>query len=110
MPYVDRGKAKIWYTVQGTGFPMLTLAPGGKASGSDGKGVLVTAVDPNGIAADHGLWVGDLILDVGGKTVSDPGEVRNQVADARKEGKHTLLFRVKSNEGTRFVALPLGNA
>jgi serine protease Do len=88
----------------------LTLAPGSKAAGSDGKGVLVTAVDPNGIAADHGFQVGDLILDVGGKSVSSPSDVRNQVADARKEGKHTLLFRVKSNEGTRFVALPLGNA
>ena len=33
-----------------------------------------------------------------------------QLADARKEGKHALLFRVKSGEGTRFVALPLGNA
>ncbi len=88
----------------------LTLAPGSKASGTDGKGVLVTAVDPNGVAADHGLRVGDVILDVGGKAVSNPSEVRDQVADARKDGKHTLLFRVKSNEGTRFVALPLGNA
>ncbi len=87
----------------------LTLAPGSK-TGSDGKGVLVTAVDPNGIAAEHGFQVGDVILDVGGKSVSNPSEVRNQVADARKEGKHTLLFRVKSNQGTRFVALPLGNA
>jgi serine protease Do len=88
----------------------LTLAPGSKASGTDGKGVLVTAVDPNGVAADHGLRVGDVILDVGGKAVSNPSEVRDQVTDARKDGKHTLLFRVKSNEGTRFVALPLGNA
>ena len=32
MPYVDRGAAKIWYTEQGTGFPMLTLAPGGMRS------------------------------------------------------------------------------
>jgi serine protease Do len=88
----------------------LTLAPGSKASGTDGKGVLVTAVDPNGVAADHGLRVGDVILDVGGKAVSNPSDVRDQVADARKDGKHTLLFRVKSNEGTRFVALPLGNA
>ena len=88
----------------------LTLAPGSKAPGTDGKGVLVTAVDPNGVAADHGLRVGDVILDVGGKSVSNPSEVRDQVADARKDGKHTLLFRVKSNEGTRFVALPLGNA
>ena len=83
----------------------LTLAPG-KADG----GVVVTAVDPSGVAADHGFQVGDVILDVSGKSVASPSDVRRQIADARKEGKHTLLFRVKSNAGTRFVALPLGNA
>ncbi len=87
-----------------------TLAPGSKASGSDGNGVVVTAVDPNGVAADHGFQVGDVILDVGGKSVSNPADVRKQLTDARQEGKHTLLFRVKSGEGTRFVALPLGSA
>ena len=88
----------------------LTLAPGGKGSGADANGVVVTAVDPNGVAAEHGFQVGDVILDVSGKTVSSPSDVRKQLADARKEGKHTLLFRVKSNQGTRFVALPLGSA
>jgi serine protease Do len=88
----------------------LTLAPSNKVAGAEGAGVVVTAVDPNGVAADHGLQVGDVILDVGGKSVSNPAEVRKQLADARKEGKHALLFRVKSSEGTRFVALPLGNA
>jgi len=88
----------------------LTLAPGDKASGANGGGVVVTAVDPNGVAADHGFQVGDVILDVSGKTVSSPADVRREISDARKEGKHTLLFRVKSNEGTHFVALPLGNA
>jgi serine protease Do len=88
----------------------LTLAPGNKASATDGNGVVVTAVDPNGVAADHGFQVGDVILDVGGKSVANPGDVRKQLADARKEGKRALLFRVKSGEGTRFVALPLGNA
>ena len=88
----------------------LTLAPGSKVAGSDGSGVVVTAVDPNGVAADHGFQVGDVILDVSGKSVSSPADVRRQISEARKEGKHTLLFRVKSNEGTRFVALPLGNA
>ena len=88
----------------------LTLAAGGKGSSGDANGVVVTAVDPNGVAAEHGFQVGDVILDVSGKTVSSPADVRKQLADARKEGKHTLLFRVKSNEGTRFVALPLGRA
>jgi pimeloyl-ACP methyl ester carboxylesterase len=32
VPYVERGEARIWYTEQGTGFPMLTLAPGGMRS------------------------------------------------------------------------------
>jgi len=88
----------------------LTLAPANKVSGADGNGVVVTAVDPEGVAADHGFQVGDVILDVGGKSVSNPTDVRKQLSEARKEGKHALLFRVKSGEGTRFVALPLGNA
>jgi serine protease Do len=88
----------------------LTLAPSTKMSGTDANGVVVTAVDPNGIAADHGFQVGDVILDVGGKSVSNPSDVRKQVADARKDGKRALMFRVKSGEGTHFVALPLGNA
>ncbi len=88
----------------------LTLAPGSKVAGEDGNGVVITAVDPDGVAADHGFQVGDVILDVGGRSVSSPSDVRKELADARKQGKHTLLFRVKSGEGTHFVALPLGNA
>jgi len=88
----------------------LTLAPGSKVSGSGGNGVVVTAVSAGGVAAEHGLQVGDVILEVGGKAVATPAEVRKSLADARGEGKHTVLFRVKSNEGMKFVALPLGNA
>jgi serine protease Do len=87
----------------------LTLAPGSKVAGG-GNGVVVTAVSAGGIAAEHGFQVGDVILEVGGKAVATPAEVRKSLADARSEGKHTVLFRVKSNEGTKFVALPLGNA
>ena len=88
----------------------LTLAPASKVSGTDSNGVVVTAVAAGGIAADHGFQVGDVILDVGGKSVSTPADVRKSLSDARKEGKHAVLFRVKSGEGTKFVALPLGNA
>jgi serine protease Do len=88
----------------------LTLAPASKVSGADVNGVVVTAVAQGGVAADHGFQVGDVILDVGGKAVSTPADVRKGLADARTEGKHTVLFRVKSSEGTKFVALPIGNA
>jgi serine protease Do len=88
----------------------LKLAPASKVAGSDGAGVVVTEVADGGVAADHGFRVGDVILDVGGTAVSTPADVRKSLSDARKEGKHAVLFRVKSREGTKFVALPLGNA
>jgi len=86
------------------------LAPASKVQGAGGTGVVVTSVADGGVAADHGFQVGDVILDVGGKTVSTPADVRQSLTDARKEGKHAVLFRVKSREGTKFVALPVGNA
>ncbi len=88
----------------------LTLAPASKVSGTEANGVVVTAVAAGGVAAEHGFQVGDVILDVGGKAVATPTDVRKSLADARTQGKHTVLFRVKSSDGTKFVALPLGNA
>jgi serine protease Do len=84
----------------------MTLAP--DHSGS--KGVVVTALASGGVAADHGFQVGDVILDVGGSPVATPADVRKSLSDARTAGKRTVLFRVKSGDGTKFVALPLGNA
>jgi len=84
----------------------LTLAPA-----SDGnRGVVVTAVDPNGPAADRGVKEGDVILDIAGKAVSDPADVRQQLTDLRKEGRHAALMRMKSGDSTKFVAVPLGSA
>ena len=89
----------------------LTLAPAGQVAGSGNEGVVVTNVDPNGIAADHGFKTGDVILDVGGKRVGSPGDVRDAIRDAQKAGKNTVLLRVKSGaEGAKFVALRLGKA
>jgi len=87
-----------------------TLAPASKVAGANTEGVVVTAIAQGGVAADHGLQVGDVILDIGGKPVLTPADVNNGLSDARKEGKHTVLFRVKSGGDTKFVALPLGNA
>jgi serine protease Do len=88
----------------------LTLAPANEVGGAGNQGVAVTGVDPNGPAADQGIKTGDVILDVGGKTVSQPGEVRDQLASLYKEGKHTVLMRLKSGDATRFVAVPFGKA
>ncbi len=84
----------------------LTLAP---ATGGKG-GVVVAGVDPDGAAAQKGLREGDVILDIGGQAVSRPADVRAAVDAARKEGRKAVLMRVKSGEGTRFVALGLNAA
>jgi membrane-associated protease RseP (regulator of RpoE activity) len=75
------------------------------AVGAGNQGVAVTAVDPSGPAADHGMQSGDVILDVGGKAVSSPADVSKEIADLDKAGKHTVLMRVKSNNGIKFVAM-----
>jgi serine protease Do len=85
----------------------LTIAPASSVAGAGQQGVVITGVDPNGAAAEAGFKTGDVILDVGGKSVSNPGDVRKVLADARGDGKRNILMRVKSGEGTRFVALPL---
>jgi len=88
----------------------LTLAPASDVGGAGDQGVAVTSVDPNGPAAEHGIKTGDVILEVEGQAVSKPKDVRQQLANLQKDGKHTLLMRVKSGDTTSFVALRLGKA
>ena len=83
----------------------LSLAPGGSE-----PGVVIAEVDPSGPAADFGFKPGDVILEVAGKTVGTPAELRQALGKARDEGKHSVLMRVKSEQGTRYVAVPLSRA
>ena len=87
----------------------LTLAPASRVAGAGNEGVVVTGVESSGVAADHGFSTGDVILEVAGKSVSTPADVRKLIASARTEGKRTVLVRVKKGDNTRFVALPVGN-
>jgi serine protease Do len=87
----------------------LTLAPASRVAGAGDDGVVVTGVDSSGVAAEDGFTTGDVILEVAGKSVSSPAEVRDAIASVHAEGKRTVLMRVKKGEGTRFVALPVGN-
>ena len=88
----------------------LQLAPASSVAGSGREGVVVTGVAPDGPAAERGFKTGDVILEVAGKPVSNPADVRKAIEDARKDNKRTVLMRVKSGEDTRFVALPAGRA
>jgi serine protease Do len=88
----------------------LSLAPAGSVAGAGSRGVVVTGVKPESAAAKEGLQTGDVILEVGGKAVSTPAEVRNDIASYRASGKRRVLIRMQSGDHTRFVALPVGNA
>jgi serine protease Do len=79
----------------------LTLRP---AHGQDG--VVVAEVDPDGAAADKGLKQGDVILEVAGKSVNRPADVVDAIDVAKSGGKKSVLVRVKSNDGERYLTLP----
>jgi serine protease Do len=88
----------------------LSLAPASSVAGAGDRGVVVTKVEPDSAAADHGIQTGDVILDVAGHPVSTPAEVRNDLRGYRASGERHVLMRLRSGDHTRFVALPLGNA
>ena len=88
----------------------LMLAPAGQVAGSGSEGVVVTDIDPNGLASEHGFKTGDVILDVGGKKVASATDVRNALVEAKKDGKRSVLMRLKSEDATRFVAIPVARA
>jgi serine protease Do len=87
----------------------MSLAAAQEISGAGDKGVVVLGVDPASPAAENGIQTGDVILSVSGKRVNRPTEVRDAIDHSRAEGKQAVLMRVESQNGTRFVAIPVGS-
>ena len=86
------------------------LAPANQVGGAGDKGVVIVNVDPNGAAASKGLANGDVILEVSGKPVSNPEQVKSEIAAARKDGKKAVLMRVQTKDGDRYVAVAFSKA
>jgi serine protease Do len=112
MPTEHEAKSETGKGTPDLGMPHLGLsvAPARDVAGAGDKGVVVTAIDPNGAAAEQGIETGDVILDVGGKAVADAGDVRKGIMEAKNQGKHDVLLRVKTAKSTVFVAVPIGKA
>ena len=87
----------------------LTVAPASSVAGAGKNGVVVTDVDPKSAAADRGFKEGDVILEVAGKSVANPGDVRDAVKAAHADNKNSVLMRVRSGDASHYVAVPLGN-
>jgi serine protease Do len=103
-PAPATGTAAIPSKQRGTSVPRLGLTVAPHA----GDGVLVTNIDPDGPAAEEDVTPGDVILQAGGRKVASAADLRNAAEAAQKAGKRTVLMRVKSGGGIKFVALPVG--
>jgi len=77
--------------------------------GAGKEGVVVTKIEPNSAAADRGLKKGDVILEVSGKSVTDPGDVREAIEAARTDKKRSVLMRLRSGDLSHYVAVPLAS-
>src|SRR5690606_34649416 len=81
----------------------------GPSDGADG-GLVVTGIDDEGPAADSGINVGDVILQAGDRKVNSVDDIRQAMAEARKQGRNAVLLRVRSGKDVRFVAVPFNRA
>ena len=73
----------------------------------DGKGLVVTDVDPDGAAAERGIQTGDVIISVNSKDVTGAADFEKAIAEAAKTGRKAVLVQVAREDGSRFVALPV---
>jgi serine protease Do len=88
----------------------IALARADQVAGAGAKGVAIVGVDPNGSAAAEGLTPGDVILDVAGKPVSTPEDVKSVLASIKSQGKKAVLMRVQTADGNRYVAVSFPEA
>ncbi|TPN83222.1 Do family serine endopeptidase [Mesorhizobium sp. CU3] len=93
-------------------------APGSKADtladlgltvtkADNGKGLVVTDVDPDSAAADRGIQPGDVITSINSKQVNTTGDVNRAMDDAVKSGRKVVLMQITRDDSNRFVAVPV---
>jgi serine protease Do len=80
----------------------LTVTPS-----DDGKGIVVTDVEPGSDAAERGIEAGDVITSVNTTQVSGANDIAKAMADAAKAGRKAVLVQVTREDASRFVTLPV---
>ncbi len=72
------------------------------------KGVVVLEVDPASPAAQKGVRVGDVIVEVAQDAVLSADDIAKSVDKVRKSGRKAVLLRLEDAKGElRFVAVPI---
>ena len=84
----------------------LTLARASAVHGAGDHGVAIVKISPTSRAAESGLQTGDIILEVGRRTVNTPADVRKIVEEARAQSKRAVLLHIKRGDTTIFVGMP----
>jgi serine protease Do len=76
----------------------------------DQKGVVITDVGQDSAAAERGIRPGDVIMQVQQEDVNSAADIEARVAKARKQNRKMVLLLIQSQEGLRWVPLPLAAA
>ena len=101
--------AKLQPTTQ-VGLSFAPLDPPTRAAWGlqgDPRGVLISAVAPDSLAATRGLVAGDVVLMVQQQPVSTPTEVEAGMEATLRAKRVWVLFLVRSRAGLRWVDVPL---
>lgn len=73
----------------------------------NGKGLVVTDVDPDSDAADRGIQPGDVITAVNSMEINGTDDVSKAMTEAVKSGRKAVLMQITRDDTNRFVALPV---
>ncbi|WP_299472075.1 Do family serine endopeptidase [uncultured Roseibium sp.] len=79
-------------------------------AGLEGDGIVIAEIDPDGPAAEKRLATGDVILEVAGMKIETADDVLKALEKAENDGRKAVLFRIETDNTTRFVALPMNLA
>ena len=82
------------------------VAPAAQVRGAGGAGLVVTDVDPDSAAAQKGVRRGDVIVEAAGRPINSQSDLASAMDAARQEGRKSVLLRLKSADGMKFVAVP----
>jgi len=77
------------------------------ALAEDTVGVVVTDVVANSQAAQKGVHAGDVIVEVAQEDVKNASQITDLIAEAKKQGRKSVLLLVDRQGDLRFVALKL---
>ena len=74
----------------------------------DVKGLVVMDIDGDHAAAKSGLRLGDVIDEIQQTSVVTPSDAEAAIAAVKKDGRKSVLLRVITNGGVRYVGVKMG--